>query len=315
MKVSFIIPVYNCEKYMAECIESVLANRCDFYEQEILLIDDGSKDSSGAICDRYAAAHPEIKVIHQVNQGVSVARNAGLDVATGEWVMFIDADDILRRDAMRKLYKEAEFYKYDTTRFGAYLFGEGKGERTYKRGRLYSENIVEYRDMILANDTMHGVWGGIYRMCIITDKHIQFKAGMKYGEDWLVLFNILCHTQSFSYFNADLYGYRFNPASAMHVKHSHIRLDSYGVLGILLGYAKEADITLNEQAIERHKSQLCVSAIRFALSNHSRAAFVEAEEVMSAYCKLPYSTIMSHCKSNKQRIGVIVYRFITDLIL
>ena len=95
-KVSIIVPVYNVEKYLQRCIESILTQtETDF---ELLLIDDGSKDKSGLICDEYAQKDKRVNVIHKENGGVSSARNLGIEKANGEWMCFIDADDYVRQD-------------------------------------------------------------------------------------------------------------------------------------------------------------------------------------------------------------------------
>ena len=90
-KISVIIPVYNTEKYLHRCIDSVLAQT--YQDFELLLIDDGSKDSSGAICDEYAAKDTRVRVFHKENGGVSDTRNYGLDLAQGKYLMFLDSDD------------------------------------------------------------------------------------------------------------------------------------------------------------------------------------------------------------------------------
>ena len=91
MVISIIVPVYNTEQYLRRCIDSVLAQT--YQDFELLLIDDGSKDSSGAICDEYAAQDTRVRVFHKANGGVSSARNVGLDHARGEWITFVDSDD------------------------------------------------------------------------------------------------------------------------------------------------------------------------------------------------------------------------------
>ena len=91
--ISVIIPVYNVEQYLAECIDSVLAST--YSNLEIILVDDGSPDNSPAICDAYAAKDKRIKVIHQSNGGLCTARNAGLRIATGTYIAFVDSDDIV----------------------------------------------------------------------------------------------------------------------------------------------------------------------------------------------------------------------------
>ena len=100
--ISIIVPIYNVEKYLSRCINSVLSQT--FPDFELLLIDDGSTDKSGYICDGYAQKDSRIKVFHIENGGVSAARNYGLDNARGEWITFVDADDWIDKDMYYKLY-------------------------------------------------------------------------------------------------------------------------------------------------------------------------------------------------------------------
>ena len=100
--VSIVVPVYNVEDYLEDCIKSILSQTYD--NIEILLIDDGSEDSSGVICDKYANADARIKVVHKVNGGLSSARNKGIDVATGKYITFVDSDDIIAPNTIQNLY-------------------------------------------------------------------------------------------------------------------------------------------------------------------------------------------------------------------
>lgn len=111
MKISFIIPVYNCKAYLPACVDSIRAVNAEDYE--ILLIDDGSTDGSGAVCDELAERFPEIRVVHQANAGVSAARNRGLDNAVGERIIFIDSDDTIDPDAMRTMIQDPRFCSAD----------------------------------------------------------------------------------------------------------------------------------------------------------------------------------------------------------
>ena len=116
MKISVIIPVYNCEKYLRDCLESVIKQ--SYKELEIILIDDGSTDSSGSICDYYAEMDSRVQVIHQKNKGVSASRNAGMLRMSGELVSFIDADDTLDLDMYEFLYSLMETYDADIVHCG-----------------------------------------------------------------------------------------------------------------------------------------------------------------------------------------------------
>ena len=109
--VSIIVPVYQVKNYVGECVESLL--RQTYTNLEILLVDDGSTDGSGAICDEYARGDNRIRVIHQENQGLSSARNTGLDQAKGEYVAFVDSDDAVRLDYIETLYDLADRYQAD----------------------------------------------------------------------------------------------------------------------------------------------------------------------------------------------------------
>ena len=100
--ISVIVPVYNVEKYLDKCIQSIVDQT--YTNLEIILVDDGSPDNSGAICDEWAEKDNRIKVIHKANGGLSDARNAGLDIATGEYIAFVDSDDYIELDFYDKLY-------------------------------------------------------------------------------------------------------------------------------------------------------------------------------------------------------------------
>ena len=101
--ITVIVPVYNVEKYLRECIDSILAQT--YPNVELILVDDGSKDNSGKICDEYATTNPNVIVIHSKNGGLSAARNKGLDKARGEFIMFVDSDDFIDSNTIDALYE------------------------------------------------------------------------------------------------------------------------------------------------------------------------------------------------------------------
>lgn len=122
--ITIIIPVYNVEKYLRECIDSVIAQT--YKNLEIILVDDGSIDKSGEICDEYSKKDSRIRVIHKKNGGLSDARNVALDIAKGEYIGFIDSDDYIEKDMFETLYKLAEKYHAEISSISFYKILENK---------------------------------------------------------------------------------------------------------------------------------------------------------------------------------------------
>ena len=121
-EITVVVPVYNVQAYLPKCIDSLLAQT--FGEIEIILVDDGSTDASGAVCDSYAERDSRIRVVHQRNAGVSGARNAGIRLARGRYLGFVDSDDWVDRDFCRTLYRGATDYGADISICSYYEVGE-----------------------------------------------------------------------------------------------------------------------------------------------------------------------------------------------
>lgn len=121
--ISFIVPVYKVEEYLHECVDSIIGQTCD--DWELILIDDGSPDGCPQICDEYAASDRRIKVIHQQNKGVAAARNAGLDIATGEWIWFVDSDDWIASESVQRLKDKLGGVKCDFVMFSYTVWKTG----------------------------------------------------------------------------------------------------------------------------------------------------------------------------------------------
>ncbi|MCS2583668.1 glycosyltransferase [Bacteroides sp. BFG-551] len=171
MKVSVIVPVYNCEDWLRQCVDSLICEDSPC-EQEIILVDDGSTDGSGKICDEYTSRYKCLKTIHTVNQGVSCARNLGPEQSSGEWILFIDGDDVLIKNALNILYHQIQFYKYDLTRFGMYLFKNSKKIHSYEAS--FSCDREEYIDLVIQRKANLGVAGGIYKRSLFFEHEIRF---------------------------------------------------------------------------------------------------------------------------------------------
>lgn len=180
-KISVIIPVYNAEKFLHRCLNSIINQT--FTNLEIILIDDGSNDNSGQICDEYAKKDNRIIVIHKNNGGISSARNAGLDVAKGEWIAFVDSDDYIEIDMYEKLFncakKEnvdicASFFKY-LTNDNIMLFNPTKQDLSLV-GKYDGNSFLEllYIDSY-ANGLCVSCWNKLYRKSIFDNLRFRTK--------------------------------------------------------------------------------------------------------------------------------------------
>ena len=147
LKLSIIVPVYNVEKYLHKCVDSLLAQDLSHEEYEIILVDDGSPDHCGEICDRYAAEHSNIRVIHRENGGLSSARNTGIDVAQGKYIQFVDSDDFLEPNVLKSLVQKMEDEQLDILRFNYQNVNEKyevfEPNKDPKRFVNYSEEVCD----------------------------------------------------------------------------------------------------------------------------------------------------------------------------
>ena len=205
VKLSIIIPIYNAEKYLCRCIESILAQPLDDYE--LILINDGSKDHSGAICDDFAKKNKRIRVIHKKNGGVSSARNMGIDISIGEYVTFVDADDFLERNTFKKSLFDREC---DLIQFPR---NDGSFMKKYVSD-IYCETQNDFRKFLYKNFYFE-CWGRLFKRSIIGN--IRFNNDIKIGEDMLFLLDVYTRVNSFFLSsNSGRYHYSYVESSAMH---------------------------------------------------------------------------------------------------
>ncbi len=194
--ISVIIPVYNVESYLPQCLDSLLAQ--SYSNFEMILVDDGSPDSSGKICDEYAAKDPRIKVIHQENQGVSTARNNGIDIATGKWITFVDSDDWVDTSFLENF--QINKNTFADVVFQGLKYVDHNSGRT-KRKKQFSDNTIVIPDIAgeLAKQDILSFGVSVckcYKTSIIRQYNILFNASISFHEDHIFTFKYLasCHT-------------------------------------------------------------------------------------------------------------------------
>lgn len=189
--ISIIVPVYNAVKTLRECVDSILSQ--SFSEIEVILIDDGSKDSSLQICDEYAANDFRVKVFHKPNGGVSSARNLGIENAQGEWITFIDADDYITDGYFNGIVEHDEdilikgYKKFDNTGVVA-----GRGID----GMLSIPGFSDFISQYVTDSLLRCPWAKFYKRSFIGD--LRFLTDMKIGEDAWFVFNYLARCKSFA---------------------------------------------------------------------------------------------------------------------
>lgn len=198
--VSVIIPVYNVEPFIQKCIESVLAQSVPV--SEILLINDGSTDGSLDICNSYAGKDSRIRVIDKINEGVSEARNTGINMSSGKYLMFLDADDWLAPEAIETCLSYMP--NYDIVRFSAVVLYSNRSEK-YDLG--YGESLEDIIRLIIARKTIVGCCGALFRRELF--ENIRFSRSFAVGEDWLVTAQLAKESRNIKLL-PDLYYYFYN---------------------------------------------------------------------------------------------------------
>ena len=209
--ISVIIPVYNVEKYLEKCVDSIINQT--YKNLEIILVDDGATDNSGKMCDEFAKRDSRIKVIHKENGGLSDARNFGLDVATGEYIAFVDSDDFLDKDFYEYLMKlkdktssdivECNFIRAYEEDLDIFEFPERKEEAIITTGNMGAlELLMSDDDEISTNAVV--VWNKIYKKSLFDG--IRFPKG-KTHEDQFTTYRLLAKCECFTTSNQFKYGY------------------------------------------------------------------------------------------------------------
>lgn len=203
MKISIIVPVYNGEKYFAECIQSILDQ--SFTDIEVIVINDGSTDGSLPLIKGSAQNDSRVVVINQKNKGVSAARNAGLSKARGDYIMFVDADDyIARKDALELLIDSAK----ENSNPDVVCFRRVGDTRNRKAPSGYSRLNNSIIGRMIVDETINTLWDKLYKKSIIKENSIKFPVGIRMAEDLLFNVQYFCEAKTIGFFDEELYYYR-----------------------------------------------------------------------------------------------------------
>jgi Glycosyltransferases involved in cell wall biogenesis len=219
--ISIIVPVYKAEQYLHKCVDSILSQT--FSDFELLLIDDGSPDNSGKICDDYEAKDSRIRVIHKENGGASSARNAGLEKAMGEWVCFVDSDDWIERNCLEVVHHYAVEDELDCIQFSY--------KRINKEGNVVLTEVGETPIMNLKDYIDAGVFcfragGTLLKMNVINSLNLRFIEGLRLAEDQLFMLTAMAHCKRMRRISDSFYCYFINENSVTENTHFNEVCDS-----------------------------------------------------------------------------------------
>lgn len=248
--ISVIVPIFRMEKYLSGCVESIC--RQTYRNIEIVLVDDGSDDGCPAICDAYAEKDRRVKVIHKENGGLSDARNAGIDIAQGRYLAFVDSDDVVSEHFVEYLYRALKESSADISQcsFSKFCDAAPVYAEEYAAPEIYEKmKMLEYLSAPEMNICTIVAWSKLYRAELFSE--IRFPRG-KLHEDEFTTYRLLDRCSRIAYLDMPLYGYFQNPQGIIHAKVNLRRLDLIEALleryryYVMKGYGKLKKTTADQ---------------------------------------------------------------------
>ena len=218
--ISIIVPVYNVENFLQPCLDSIQSQT--YTEWECILVDDGSKDRSGAICDEYAQKDSRFHAFHKENGGVSSARNLGVENAGGDWYLFVDSDDLLFEYTLETLASRIRA-DIDSICGGYIKIDANSGEEISSSSLREYDMLIDREEALIDfykfsfGDSFNGyLWNRLLKADIIKNNHLRFREDLYIKEDGLFLVQFLCKSiNQHAYFSFPIYKYRINPVGVM----------------------------------------------------------------------------------------------------
>lgn len=280
-KISIIVPAYNIEPYLGRCLDSLLAQ--SHPELEIIVTDDGSTDGTGALLDWYAAEHPQIIAIHQPNGGVTSARLAALKQATGDYIGFVDGDDLVEHEMFQTLIDDAEQYGADIAHCGYQMvFPNGRIDRYYGTGRVVEQDSeTGVLDLIRGDFVEPGLWNKLYRRELI--EHFLAEGRMDWtvriNEDLLMNFLLFSLAKKAVFHDICPYHYMLRKGSASSAKvQAYKLLDPQRVMQRIYEETKGRE-QLHQAAYVRYVRVLLGNSAQSTYSEISRQAHIELKQL------------------------------------
>ena len=310
IKLSIIMPVYNVDLYLEDCLESLVNQDVTNEDYEIICINDGSTDTSGEILKDYANKYNNIKVINKENGGVSSARNTGIDTAKGKYIWFVDSDDFVAKGCISYILKAIDKHSPDVIRFFY---------KHVKESSKYSEVCAE---------TINNVNGKLYKgrtaglnVCtiinseIIHNNNLRFNSDMKYGEDIMFMYYVYVYSKGeiWTLFNNYFYYYRDRENSAMNTRTAEIYTRRTKDLLYMSNVYKEAvdkKISSDEEIIKNTKNRQYLALLgALTIMPRSNLDYKKTMKALKEQGLYPFPWILWHAKNQKSKKKKLVEGF------
>lgn len=321
---SVIVPIYKVEKYLPQCIESILAQTCRNFE--LILVDDGSPDNCPLICDEYAKKDDRVKVVHKVNGGLVSARKAGLKVAQGEYICFVDGDDFISKDMLEVYEQELRRQSVDIicTGYSSY-YGDHKIIETLQPGanRVYSKNELQkeiYPRMLSQSSFFSfyifpSVWSKCIKRSIAETVYEKIPNEISLGEDVAVTYPVLWNADSISILDYSGYMYRQNPDSMTHTYDKKL----YEKIRNLVMYLKSVEKDMKWQAgnqINEYAIYLLILAKNNEFKYNKKESYRNKKRNMQRYLNDPlFKEFIQNARIEGWKNKFMVFCFKTQLLM
>lgn len=298
--VSVIMPVYNAEKYLEATLSCILSQ--SYSNLEVILVNDASKDNSYQICQRYARQDERIILInHEKNCGQSVSRNDALNVAKGDYICFVDSDDLIEKDAIEKILSEAQRRDVDILGFNAKVIS---GSQTTKYVNYqYDEDIIDGEDYLIRMMTCEQmydvVWMYFYKRSLIESNKIRFLEGRIF-EDEVWVPEVFLHASKASYYDYQAYLYYIRESSTMTRTDIYLKKydDAMYNCRHLIEMSKKIKDNKNKAKFCDYIMRICMESVKYFLISGKRNER-----------KIDYKFMSQNISSNKTRVKFLLFRF------
>lgn len=303
MKLSIIIPVFNAEKYLKKCLDSVI--NCKEKEIECILVNDGSKDSSEIICKEYCNKDNRFQLINKENKGVSSARNTGLDYAIGKYIMFLDADDYFDTSKWEIILNYIDNYENEFLAFSHYSLFDNNliEEELYDIEGIECNDYEKIRELMFASSKLNSCWGKMFLRSIIQEHNILFRENLAVGEDFVFVAEYFSYCKKARIINNCILYYRQHGQSVMR---KYSMWDRVEFTKILFSYNKEKVIEFNNKILMEKMYTYyfrVITNIFFEFIN-----VVEKKELLNLYKKALNEEIFKEIINHASKQQLPVYK-------